>query len=870
MKKLIIAITVFVGFGIGIGLNAFSQEKSVREAEEVKYTSSSSDNNAGVSFRDSKPTGIKGKDKSATGNEKEEKSFKEKEGDRYTSFYSYDKAIKSYKLSKPLSLEGQRSLADGYEKFDQNIESEAIYLNIVNSGGEIIPEDYYNYAMILKSNGKYDESCKWMDKFSALKPEDLRTKDYLLNKSGYSNLTKINELYKIENLKVNTDALDFGTTYYKDKIVFASTRTSSKLFPKIYKWTRKPFWDMYVSDVDSNQLKTPVIFDKHLNCRMNDGPASFNEEGTFIAYTRNNYKDRTKDRVVELYIYFSNYIDGKWSKPKDFVLNNKGYSVGHPCLSSDGNTMYFTSDMPGGFGGADLYRIKKGEKGEWGTPENLGDKINTEGDEMFPFLNENRGLLFFSSNGHFGLGGLDIFSATLNGSEFEEVQNAGSPLNSQYNDYALILENTMSGGYFSSDRPGGKGGDDIYSLLLAEPDVRFTAYSPENITVDRRVRETFPVRNYVFFDSASTEIPVRYVLLNKDQVKDFKEDQLEVFTAKDLSGRSKRQLNVYYNVLNILGDRLGKNPEAVVRLAGSSMQGKDDGLAMAESVKKYLVDVFAIDPSRINTEGRIKPRIPSEQPGGKLELDLLREGDHRVTIWSESPAIMMEFQSGPDAPLKPVELVTLQEAPLDSYVSFNVEGANEVLTSWSMEIIDEYGVAKIFGPYTGEEVSIPGKSILGELAQGDFNARMTGITKSGKTIIKESPIHIVLWKASEREEGMRYSIIFEFNDSKAITIYEKYLTDIVTPKIPQDGTVIIHGHTDIIGEVDHNRKLSEARANEVKAIIEKALSDAGRTDVKFDVHGYGEDEVLSPFENKLPEERFYNRTVIIDIIPPKK
>ena len=246
-------------------------------------------------------------------------------------------------------------------------------------------------------------------------------------------------------------------------------------------------------------------------------------------------------------------------------------------------------------------------------------------------------------------------------------------------------------------------------VVVPEPEVKFTVYSPTNIPVERRVRETFPLRNYVFFDLGSTEIPDRYVLLSKDQVKEFKEDQLEVFKPKRLSGRSDRQMIVYYNVLNILGDRMGKNPSAVVRLTGSSAEGIPDGLAMAESVKRYLVGVFGIDASRINTEGRIKPRIPSEQPGGTKELVLLREGDHRVSIWSESPAIMMEFQSGPDAPLKPVEIVGVQEAPLDSYVSFNVEGAKEAFSSWSLEVRDEKGTLQKFGPYTQEKVSIPGK-----------------------------------------------------------------------------------------------------------------------------------------------------------------
>ena len=409
----------------------------------------------------------------------------------------------------------------------------------------------------------------------------------------------------------------------------------------------------------------------------------------------------------------------------------------------------------------------------------------------------------------------------------------------------------------------------IAPVVVAEPEVRFSVNAPANITVGRRVRETFPLRNYVFFDLGSTEIPARYALLNKDQVKDFKEDQLEVVTPKQLSGRSARQMIVYYNVLNILGDRMGKNPSTTITLVGSSMKGPVDGRAMAESVKRYLTGVFAIDASRISIEGRNKPKIPSEQPGGTLELELLREGDHRVSVESSSPILLMEFQSGPDAPLKPVEIIAVQEAPLDSYVSVNVEGANEAFSSWSLEVRDEKGALQNFGPYTEEQVSIPGKSILGARPSGDYKVTMVGQTKSGKTVKKETPVHMVLWTPAENEQGMRFSIIFEFNESKAITIYEKYLTDIVTPKIPKGGTVIIHGHTDIIGEEAHNKELSLARANETRSIIENALSKAGRSDVKFEVYGFGEDQSLSPFENKFAEERFYNRTVIIDIIPSK-
>ncbi|MEI7662868.1 MAG: OmpA family protein, partial [Bacteroidota bacterium] len=408
------------------------------------------------------------------------------------------------------------------------------------------------------------------------------------------------------------------------------------------------------------------------------------------------------------------------------------------------------------------------------------------------------------------------------------------------------------------------------AAIVPEPVVKFSVDAPMNIPAERTVREVFPLRNYVFFDLGSTEIPQRYVLLTKGQIKDFREEQVSLITPENLSGRSKRQMVVYYNILNILGDRMGKDPTTTIRLVGSSEKGPGDGRAMAESIKHYLVDVFGIDPSRIITEGRNKPAIPSEQPGGTNELVMLREGDRRVSIGSSSPGLLMEFQSGPAAPLRPVEILLVQEEPIESYVSFKVEGGPKAFSSWMLEITDEKGHVQYSGPYTHEMVSMPGKTILGTRPEGNYKVTMTGTTRSGNIIKKETTAHMVLWTPPKNEEVMRFSVIYEFNESKAINLYKKYLTGIVLPKIPRNGTVIIHGYTDIIGEEVYNQKLSEARANDVRKIMEDGLAKTGRSDVKFELYGFGEDTKLAPFENKFPEERFYNRTVIIDIIPSSK
>jgi outer membrane protein OmpA-like peptidoglycan-associated protein len=248
------------------------------------------------------------------------------------------------------------------------------------------------------------------------------------------------------------------------------------------------------------------------------------------------------------------------------------------------------------------------------------------------------------------------------------------------------------------------------------------------------------------------------------------------------------------------------------------------------------------------------------------EVDLHKEGDRRVSIESESPGMLMEFQEGPEAPLKPMEINSLQVAPIDSYIAFNNQGGASAFSSWSIEVEDKNNEVQKFGPFNYEKVKISGKDILGNRAEGDYKVTMIGQTFAGRTIRRDTTVHMVLWSPPKDEKAIRYSILYGFNNSKAIALYEKYLTDVVVPKIPMGGAVIIHGYTDVLGDEDYNLNLSINRANDVYTIIKSGLSAAGRSDVTFKVYGFGEDPSLMPFENGTPEERFYNRTVIVDIL----
>jgi outer membrane protein OmpA-like peptidoglycan-associated protein len=395
--------------------------------------------------------------------------------------------------------------------------------------------------------------------------------------------------------------------------------------------------------------------------------------------------------------------------------------------------------------------------------------------------------------------------------------------------------------------------------------VPFSVRGPKTVPLQRQVSETLPLRNSVFFDEGSAAVPNRYVLLTKNEAAGFREEQLLNEQSETMTGRSARQLLVYHNILNILGDRMRANPGAVISLSGASAQGPQEGKALAASVKQYLVTVFGIDGSRIATQGRTKPLIPSEQPGATKELTLLRAGDRRVDIESASPELLMEVGG---SIMKPVQIMTTQVDPLDSHVVFHVGGAKEPVKSWSLDIADEKGAIQHYGPFKRSQESIPGKSILGDRPEGTYKVTMVTETEDGLSVRKDSSIHL-LSQQETINKGFRYSILFDFDKEKAIASYDKFLTGVVSPLIADGSTVIIHGHTDIIGEEEHNHTLSHNRALETQKTLESALATTGKNKVKFETFAFGEDQKQSPFENNLPEERFYNRTVIIDIIPGK-
>jgi outer membrane protein OmpA-like peptidoglycan-associated protein len=383
---------------------------------------------------------------------------------------------------------------------------------------------------------------------------------------------------------------------------------------------------------------------------------------------------------------------------------------------------------------------------------------------------------------------------------------------------------------------------------------------PDVINDTRTLRETFPMRNYIFFDAGSTDLPSRYVELTPADAATFREEQLirdegAPGGATALEIRSRQQMRAYYNVVNVLGDRMRRNAQSTVRLVGAASGDVAAGRAMADDVKRYLVDVFGIDTRRITTEGQAMPPNRSGTGASQGEdAKMIDAENYRVTI------------IGPDELVRPLNITTTQEEPLDNDIVVSIP-SNDDIAFWNVEVDNAAGQTYRFGPFRNTTTArIEAKPLLGAERDARFVARGLVTLKDGTTMASaQKEFRLVRSESVAERTGTRYSILFEFDESKTVATYESFLAQTVAPSIPNGATVIIHGHTDLIGTPEYNLALSQRRVEETQRILTRELTRAGKT-VTFDTYGFGEDERRAPFDNVYPEQRYYNRTVVIEVV----
>jgi outer membrane protein OmpA-like peptidoglycan-associated protein len=379
-----------------------------------------------------------------------------KTADKLFDRYEYVDAAKEYlKLAEGSKADNYvyKQLAESYYNVFNTKEAVKWYAKVVEQKQDA--ETYYKYAQMLKAEGNFKEADKQMQQFAQLAPNDQRAKTFVSNPNYLPELKGQTKLYDIAKSDVSSDKTDFGAVLTNDNnVYFASARNTSK---RNSNFNDEPYLDIYKATYNANGTISEAVAVDNLNTKWHDGPVSITNDGNTMYYGSESFneKEYVKDKAKKakfgkIYLYKATKQGDTWSNSKPLPFNNKEYDVRNPSISKDGKTLYFSSNMPGGFGGEDIWKVSVNGD-EYGTPENLGAKVNTEANESFPFITDDN-VLFFSSNGKTGFGGLDVFKMDLN--KGSEAMNVGEPVNTSKDDFAFTYNATKKVGFFSSNRDG--------------------------------------------------------------------------------------------------------------------------------------------------------------------------------------------------------------------------------------------------------------------------------------------------------------------------------------------------------------------------------------------------------------------------------
>lgn len=493
---------------------------------------------------------------------------------------------------------------------------------------EMSAENIFKYAHSLKGTGKYARAKRLMRLYNKkLKKEDEAVLD---NENSATprevildNILSAEDQFTVKNLAINSKYSDFGPMYYNDnELVFASAADSSFFVTRRYKWNNEPFLDLYAAKIneESEDVKQAVKLSKKVNTKYHEASVAFTPDNETMYFTRNNYGKklkRDKAGVNHLKIYMSQKVDGEWSNAVEVPFNSDDWSTGHPVLTPDGKQMYFVSDRPGSLGESDLFVVDIQGDNSFSEPRNLGPEINTEGREMFPFINDKK--LYFSSDGHVGLGGLDVYEVAFTDDEgFLEVRNLGKPINSNKDDFSYIVNEETQHGYFASNRKGGKGSDDIYSfkkILPEEPNENAIA----GIVTEVVTGEILP------------EALVELLDENGRKIKEMITGDDGSFLFEDLDSNTK------YTVRVTKGDYFDEQIDVstkdnILVETDLAMRRLEDLIAVEDGIRKLKLEMIFFDFDK-----------------SYIRSDAAEELDKLVTVMNEYPTMVIAIESHTDS-----------------------------------------------------------------------------------------------------------------------------------------------------------------------------------------------------------------------------
>ena len=555
-----------------------------------------------------------------------------KKADKSYELLSYSSAIPMYeqllgsKLDSPIL---KAKLARSHYEIGNNEIAEKLYRQALDNKDLIPAEHFLYFSNTLKRVGKYAESDEWLLSYKQKVDKSLIVDNYNLNRDYLQHILNNKGHFSIGTVQFNSKAADFGAYYDKnnDYLYFVSSRLN-KPVRRTYGWNGDNFLDLYV--IKGSKTSNATRLSKKINSNYHEGPLCF--AGNTVYFTRNNIskgKDKRDSKGIQNLMLYKASVDkeGKWNSITSINLNSKEYSIGHPSISTDGKTLFFVSDMPGGFGGSDLYKAQILTDGNLGTPVNLGSVINTEGNEMFPWIAPN-GQLFFSSNGLPGLGGLDIFVADLDEeSNVRSFKHCGPEINSNKDDFGVSFLAEGKTGYFSSDRPGGLGNDDIYTFELLKPFVFQLQLKGQVTEVDTKI--VLPGTEVILSDTQGNII-AKAIADENGSYGFIIDPGKEYLLAFNESGHVDRVLNAFANTTSgvvEINAELSKKPDFGI-LCLINDAADNTALAGVDLVVKNITTGAELLKGKTDSKGLIKTTLENVKIGDqlKLEVTIQKEG----------------------------------------------------------------------------------------------------------------------------------------------------------------------------------------------------------------------------------------------------
>lgn len=598
-------------------------------------------------------------------------SVRLRNANEYYDEYAFADAIKNYEkvLEKRMVPEAMIRLADCYRQTGNTVKSENLYSQVVRLP-EALPIHQFYLAEAMMANGKYEQAKKPLDEYLKVSRNDFRAQQMRISCDSIAMFYADTTLFEIKELPFNKPGTNnFSPAFYRSGIVFVSDRGKPGRSSNTSAYTGREYFDLfYAKKTEKGNWLEPELLRGSINGPFNEGPAVFSSDFNTVFFTRNDYHGSTVNRNRKNYnnlkIYKGNFVGGEWNITSDLPFNNPEYSTAHPALSSNGLTIYFASDMPWGFGGMDIY-ASRFTNGNWSVARNLGSQINTNGNELFPFI-QNDTVLYFASDGHLGMGGLDVFQSVLNDEKWSKPENLGYPVNSSRDDFGFIIDASNSSGYFSSNRFNNT--DKIFHFVRKQPVVTLTVritndIKPQNATLTIRTenKDTTVDFNgddyslvaqlnqkyilkitapgfYSVIDTVSTQgISKSLNLVRQFKLKEVKTGEMfRTYSIRFEKGSSLFKGNSSMAVDSIAA-WLKMNPSIEVEIqVHTDARGNDkENLLLSQKRAEYITDYLAlkgIHPRRLSAKGMGETRILNHCTNGILCLEEDHDINNRVEI----------------------------------------------------------------------------------------------------------------------------------------------------------------------------------------------------------------------------------------------